>query len=121
MSKKLIQVGLSAVVVAGLFVVGGSGIANADSAGQSSNTDWRGDRVSIHAAGDEVSAEASDVYPGATVYLSIIRDGDGATVAGPVVARSIRANLPAGRYHANYYVATTDLGDAQIDSPAVTT
>lgn len=118
MMKNIVRVGLSAATLSGTMIAGIPGGASADSK-DGCSPNWRGDTVCISATGGEVSAHARDQHPNATVYLSIHHVDNGAVVAGPAAARTIRADLPPGRYYANYYVADVNSGDAQVSSAIV--
>ncbi len=110
------RIAISSIGVAATLA--SASIATARPAGQCAS-DWRGDTVCIDVSGGQVRATGHDNSPGATVYLTIYNATFGTVVAGPVVDRSLQVSLPRGAYYANYYVATTDLGDAQINSPTV--
>ncbi|WP_216894122.1 hypothetical protein [Nocardia alni] len=110
------RIAISSIGVAA--TVASAGIAAARPPGQCAS-DWRGDTVCINVADGQVRATGHDDSPGATVFLTLYNATTGTVVAGPVVDRSLHVDLPPGAYYANYYVATTDLGDAQINSPIV--
>jgi hypothetical protein len=105
-------------LVGGAVTAAGIGTAGARPGGACAS-DWRGDTVCLTASGGQLWATGHDNSPGATVFLTIYNQTDGRVVAGPVGDRSLHVALPPGVYFANYYVATTDLGDAQINSPTV--
>ncbi len=84
------------------------------------SSDWRGDKVCVTAEANQLSASASDEYTGSIPYLEVANASDNTIVNGPVVDRTLRVTLPPGRYYVTYYVATTDDGDAQVDSSPVT-
>jgi hypothetical protein len=113
------RVMVSTIAAAVSVALAGAGVGAARPVGRSAS-DWRGDTVCVVGAAGQMWATGRDNYPGATVFLTIYDNATGAVVAGPVGDRSLHVTLPHGSYYANYYVATTDLGAAQVDSPVVT-
>jgi hypothetical protein len=109
----------TSTILAAVAIAAGAGVGSASPVSRTAS-DWRGDTVIVVAEDGRLSASGRDNYPGATVFLTVYNDATGAIVAGPVVGRYLNVTLPHGSYLVNYYVATTDQGDAQINSPVVT-